>query len=430
MQTARKKILLIQPENGKIKRFRRSQFNNFVQITMPYLAGFIDETRYHITLVDEYNQRIPFNRAFDLVAITVNTPNAHHCYNIADRFRRSGAKVVLGGPHVTLLPGEAAAHGDTIVIGEAEETWPRFLEDFHAGAELPVYRSEAIPHLRNLPAPRWDLLKRNPLMKGAVFATRGCPYHCAYCNLKQIYHDRFRTRPIDEVVREVSLLKSRFFVFWDDNFFADKAHALELMDRMKPLGKRWAAQVTLSDCNDDRLLKQARQAGCLYLFVGLESFSGAALQGVNKGFNRVGSYKDIIGKLHRHGIMIQAGIVFGFDEDTQETFGHTLRACEELGVDGVTVSLLTPLPLTPVHTGMKADGRLLSTDWSLYNGKTDVVYAPRNMSPEQLYEGYLDFRRRFYSLPSFIRRMRVSKTHLLYNFIINLGYRLALRRWR
>ncbi|WP_379135744.1 B12-binding domain-containing radical SAM protein [Paenibacillus sp. sgz500958] len=422
------RILLIQPENKKINQFRRKQFNNFVQITMPYLAAFIDETKYDITLVDEYQQKIPYHRDFDLVAITVNTPNAYHCYDIATKFRAKGAKVVMGGPHVTLLPEEAALHCDTIIIGEAEESWPRFLEDFSRGDAQDVYRSESIPDLREVPVPRWDLLRRNALMKGAIFSTRGCPYRCAYCNLKQIYHDRFRTRPIPEVIHEISLMKSKFFVFWDDNFFADKTHAMELMKAMEPMGKKWAAQATLADCNNDELLRQAHDAGCLYLFVGLESFSPPALRSVNKGINRVGSYEEIIHKLHRHKIMIQAGIVFGFDEDTPDTFRQTLEACESLGIDGVTVSLLTPLPQTPVYSQMKREQRLLNEDWSMFNGKTDVVFTPRHMTSQQLYEGYNDFRRRFYSLRSFVKRMSVSRTHLLVNFIMNLGYRLAIKR--
>lgn len=424
----RKSILLIQPENNKINKFRRKQFNNFVQITMPYLAGFIDEAKYKITLVDEYQQRIPYGQSFDLVAITVNTPNSGHCYRMAEKFQAGGAKVVMGGPHATLLPEEVMEHCDMIVVGEAEQTWPQLLEDFYQGHYHQEYRSDAIPELRNLPLPRWDLLRRNTMMKGAVFSTRGCPYNCSYCNLKQIYHNRFRTRPAEEVIREISLMKSRFFVFWDDNFFADKAHAMEVMKQLRPLGKKWAAQVTLADCNHEELLEQASAAGCLYLFVGLESFSPSALRGVNKGINQVGKYEGIIGKLHKHNIMVQAGIVFGFDEDTPESFDQTLAGCEALGIDGVTVSLLTPLPRTPVYAQMKKEKRLLNEDWSLYNGKTDVVFQPLGMTPEQLYKGYLDFRRKFYSLPSFIRRMRVSRTHPVHNFVMNLGYRLAIKR--
>ncbi len=424
----KKRILLIQPENKEINQFRRKQFNNFVQITMPYLAAFIDESLYDITLVDEYNQKIPFDAAYDLVAITVNTPNAYHCYGISKIFRDRGAKVVLGGPHVTLLPGEAEKHCDYLMIGESEETWPQFLQDFYNGRANARYTPGSPPPLENLPVPRWDLLKhRTALMKGAVFATRGCPYHCRYCNLKQIYFDCFRTRPADEVIHEIEQLGSKYFVFWDDNFFAHKAYAMELMKSLAPLRKRWAAQVTLADCMDEELLQAAKSAGCLYLFIGIESFSETALKGVGKQFNRVSDYRKIIQKIHRCGIMVQAGIVFGFDADTPEVFENTLEACEQLGVDGATVSILTPLPGTPVYDQMKAEGRLTTGDWSHFNGKTHVAFTPTSMTADQLYDGYVSFRKKFYSLPSFIKRMRVSKTHLLHNSVINLGYRLAIR---
>ena len=192
----RKKLLMIQPENREINRFRRMQFNNFSQITMPYLAAFVDENDFDIHLVDEYNQRIPYHLRFDLVAITVNTPNSSHCYEISARFRALGAKVVMGGPHATLLPEEVSEHCDFLLTGESEETWPQFLSDYKNGNPQQQYRSVEAPLLKNLPFPRWDLLKRNRMMKGAVFATRGCPHHCSYCNLKQIYHARFRVRPI------------------------------------------------------------------------------------------------------------------------------------------------------------------------------------------------------------------------------------------
>jgi len=122
----KKRILLIQPENKRIHRFRRKQFNNFVQVTIPYLAAFIDENRYIVTVVDEYNQKIPFHSDFDLVAVTVNTPNAPHCYEIARVFRGKGAKVAFGGPHATLMPEEAARYCDYLLIGESEDTGRNF----------------------------------------------------------------------------------------------------------------------------------------------------------------------------------------------------------------------------------------------------------------------------------------------------------------
>lgn len=417
---------MIQPENPEINRFRRMQFNNFSQITIPYLAAFVDENDFDITLIDEYSQKIPYKKHFDLVVITVNTPNALHCYEISTRFRAKGTKVIMGGPHATLLPDEACQYCDYLLIGESEETWPQFLADYKNGNPHCLYQSAAPPKLENLPLPRWDLLKRNHYMKGAVFATRGCPYHCRYCNLKQIYHDCFRTRPVDEVAKEIRSLRSKFFVFWDDNLFADKEYARNLFQAIKPLKRRWAAQVTLRDCADEELLKLAKSAGCLYLFVGLESFSEKSLVDAGKGINQVNDYKPLTDLIHRNGIMIQAGIVFGFDSDTKEIFNHTLTACEQLGIDGATVSILTPFPKTPIYSQFEKEGRLLNKDWNYYNGKTAVAYQPKNMSIEELWDGYVKFRHRFYSLGSFIRRMRVSRTNVAINFIINLGYRLGI----
>lgn len=425
----RLKLLLIQPENPRIRTFRQGQLNNFVQLTIPYLAAYVNEKHYELTIVDEYSQKIPLNRPFDLVCFTVNTPNAPHCYALAGVLRKRGARVAFGGPHPTLLPQEAGHHCDYLLVGEGERTWPQFLNDFARGCAKPLYREQDAPCLRGLPPPRWDLLKgRANMMKGAVIATRGCPHNCRYCNLKQIYAPGFRTRPVDEVIREIKALPTRFFVFWDDNFFADKRHALQVMEALRPLKKRWAAQVTLQACKDEELLAAARRAGCIYLFVGLESFSPAALKDAGKGINRTKEYRQIIDTMHRYKILIQAGIVFGFDSDTPAVFARTLAAYETLGVDGVTVSILTPLPKTPIYKQMQEEGRLLTHNWERYDGKTSVTFRPQNMTPGQLYAGYMWFRRRFYSPVSMARRMWASKTRPVYNLGVNLGYGLALHK--
>lgn len=422
----KKRILLLTPESREIHAYRKKQFNNFVQITMPYLAGFIDETNYDITLVDEYNQTIPYGQEFDLVAITVNTPNAGHCYEISRRFRRRGVKVVMGGPHVALMADEAKQYCDYLIVGEAEETWPQFLEAFYHGNANPLYTCEHPPALQGLPIARRDLIRRRRFTKGAVFATRGCPYNCRYCNLKQIYCPSFRMRPIHEVIEDITTIDQSYFVFWDDNFFGNIDYAKQLMHKLKPLGKKWAAQVTIDRCQDEELLGLVKEAGCLYLFIGLESFSAESLASVNKESNNVVRYGRTIELIHTYGISVWAGIIFGFDTDYREVFQDALKACELLGIDGVTPSILTPLPGTPIFEEWKEDGRLPYSDWAYYNGKTRVSFQPKHMTAEELYDGYMWFRKNIYSFRSIMRRLLVSRTNVIHNLIINLGYKLSV----
>lgn len=422
----KKRILLITPESREIHAYRKKQFNNFVQITMPYLSGFINETKYDLTLIDEYNQTIPYGQKFDLVAITVNTPNASHCYKISQRFRQHGVKVVMGGPHVTLMPGEAKQYCDYLIVGEAEEIWPEFLEAFYHGNARSLYTCEYPPSLQRLPIARRDLIKRRKFTKGAVFASRGCPYNCRYCNLKQIYCPSFRMRPIHEVIEDIKTIEQGYFVFWDDNFFGNIDYAKQLMCELKPLRKKWAAQVTIDQCQDEELLGLAKQAGCIYLFIGLESFSAESLASVNKEINNVVGYRRTIKLIHRCGISVWAGIIFGFDTEYQDVFKNALTACEQLGIDGVTPSILTPLPGTPIFDEWKRDGRLLYSDWTYYNGKTRVSFQPKHMTAEELYKGYMWFRKHFYSFRSIMKRLFVSRTNVIHNFIINLGYKLSL----
>jgi radical SAM superfamily enzyme YgiQ (UPF0313 family) len=225
---------------------------------------------------------------------------------------------------------------------------------------------------------------------------------------------------------DIQSMGNRYFVFWDDNFFGDVDYAVRLMTALKRLRRRWAAQVSIDRCTDERLLRLARESGCVYLFIGLESFSEEGLASVNKGFNQVARYPEIIRLIHQHGICVQAGVIFGFDADNKGVFAHTLRACESMGIDGVTVSVLTPLPGTRLYDEMKRDGRLTSNDWDCFNGKTRVAFKPKQMTPQELFSGYMWFRRQFFSFRSMFRRMAVSRTNLVHNLLVNLGYKWSL----
>lgn len=129
--------------------------------------------------------------------------------------------------------------------------------------------------------------------------------------------------------------------------------------------------------------------------------------------------------MHRHGISVQAGSVFGFDSDPLEVFDNALKACEPIGVDGVTPSILTPYPGTPLYEQYRVEGRLLPVDWSHYNGKTRVSFLPKHMTPGELLAGFDRFRGEFLSWRSICRRLGRSRTNLPYTFLMNLGYRNA-----
>ena len=414
-------VLLITPENPYLKAFRRRQWNNFVQLTMPYLAGFV-RAPHTVALIDEYNQTVDLDAPADLVGITCNTPNAAHVYAMADAFRARGRRVVIGGPHATLLPDEAAAHADAVVVGEAETTWPQVLADAEAGALAPRYSDSGAPSLAGLPHARRDLIHRRGLLRDTIVATRGCPHRCSYCNLRQIYAPEIRFRPVEEVVAEVRTFRSPAFTFWDDQLFMNPRYALRLFEALRGQNKRWAAMVTLASTRNEKLLQAAADAGCVCLFLGLESFSPESLRLANKAFNVVESYEEGIGRIHAHGISVQAGIVFGFDGDDEDTFELTLRGATRAGIDGATVSILTPFPRSPVYEDLAAQGRLLTDDWSYYNGKTAVAFQPARMSPQALWDGYMWFRREFFSRRCVLARLKRSRVRPLQSLVLNWGY--------
>ena len=418
-------MLLITPENRFIKAFRRGQLNNFAQLTMPYLAGFVTPP-HSVELIDEYNQRVDLDAACDLVGITCNTPNARHVYDLARAFRTRGRVVVLGGPHVTLLPKEAEEHADAVVVGEAEETWPQVLEDASRGSLRRRYCADRPPSLEAVPRPRRDLMARRWLLGETVIASRGCPHQCTYCNLRQIYFAAVRFRPVAQVVAEVRAFRSPFFAFWDDHLFMDPAYAFQLFDALAGVGKQWAAMVTPASVRNERLLAAAAKAGCSCLFLGLESFSAESLLEANKSFNRVEFYEESVSRIHHHGILVQAGIVFGFDADDATIFEKTFAEAQRIGIDGATVSILTPFPGSQLHRRLESQNRLLTRDWSYYNGKTAVAFEPARMSPEALWEGYMWFRRRFFSRRAILERVRRARVRPFHSLALNWGYRRTL----
>ncbi len=377
--------------------------------------------------VNEEAEDIDWNMAADVVGITFHTPSAFHAYDIAARFRARGICVAMGGPHVTLVPEEASRYADAIFIGEAEGLWEDFLKSFESGTYRHVYRQTGTPSIENVPQARRDLFHRRDHTNGVLFATRGCPGRCDYCTIGVMYGRKLRQRPVAEVAAEYGSFKGNVIIFWDDNLAGDLEYAKRLFRAIAPYRKWWSCQASVHAGRDDEFLEAASESGCKQLFLGLESISQQSMAEVNKGFNRVEEYAQIIGRIHSHGIAVQAGIVFGFDHDTPEIFEDTIDFLERAGVQNATFNILTPFPGTPLFQKMDAEGRILTRDWRKYNSRDDVVYEPKRMSAAELLAGYRYANERFYSPRSTARRLSRSPVQIWWTLPLNLAYGY---RWR
>jgi len=431
------KLLLIAPASEPWHHVGRNRWFNgktfrFSLLSLLTVAAETPED-VEVTIVDEQLDDIPWNGDHDLVGITCMTAAAPRAYEIARRFRERHVPVVLGGMHPTFQPDEALRHADAICVGDAEGVWPRIVADAEATRLRGIYRADAPACLTGLrPLPR-HLLKRSRYgTVQAVQATRGCPNRCAFCAVSAFHGGGFRQRPVGEVVAEIAALPERFFIFVDDSLTANLDYARELFEALRPLGKRWISQSTLTVTDDPSLVQLAADSGCIGLFVGLETFSENNLTSVDKGFNRVADYRERILCLHEHGIGVEAGIVFGFDGDDRGVFDRTLTLLDELEIDMVQVSVLTPLPGTPWHD--RVADRIFDRDWANYDYHR-VVFEPRGMTAAQLQIGHDWVTSEFYKPWRIARRLartalrRKGWRYFPFEAAINAAYYGRVRRW-
>jgi radical SAM superfamily enzyme YgiQ (UPF0313 family) len=422
------RVLLIYPGNHNIAEKHRGKSRRFPAIGLPVIAN-LTPPEFEVTLVDEEIGELldPSAHDPDIVGISSMTSQAARAYEIGDLFRRRGVTVVHGGSHPSVCPEEAAEHGDAVVIGEAEQTWPQLLRDWQDGRVQRFYRGPA-PDDGWYVAPRRDLVPNN-VMLGVrpMVATRGCPYTCSFCSVFSVFGRGYRHRPISDVVKEVEALAEaggKNFVFLDDNIIGNPRWSKELFRALKPLGIKWGGQSTLGVARDPEVIELAAESGCFALFIGVESVSKASLRSVRKQFNKVEHYKEQVQVFHDNGITIIAGLIFGFDEDDTSVFERTVEVVHHLGVGVANFSILTPLPGTDTYAQFKAEGRLLTDDWSYYDGG-HVVIRPKLMTPEQLQDGADWASREFYRTSRIFGRLVDNWRNPLFYMTIATAYKIG-----
>ena len=431
------KVLLVFPriEHGSTTYKDRGSWARIIFgypiITLPYVAA-ITPKKYDVEIVNENYEDIDFNSNADIVGITCYTMTAPRVYAIADEFRKRGKAVVLGGYHPTAMPDEALEHADSIVLGMAEASWPKLLDDFENGKMKKIYDRDPDYKLSDIPAIPRDLIKHNPI-QGAVQSTRGCGNKCEFCAIGSFWSHGVQQRPIKQVVEEIKNLPNQTFIFHDPHLTANPRYARELFQELikNKVRKSWVANGTTNVLGkiDDEFLRLARKSGCMEWFVGFESVNQEALNGIKKTHNKVENFKKMIKRVHDYGMTIQGGIIFGFDEDTVDTFDSTLEKINELEIDVLEINILTPYPGTPLFEKMQKAGRILTYDWSKYN-QVDVVFQPKNMTVEELKEGASRVANEFYSIPKIIQRgTKIMTTVKRFSGMIPAATNYTFRRY-
>lgn len=384
-------------------------------VPMMILGALCRRAGWRVRIVDENREDLPADDP-DLVMIAVWTVLAPSAYELADWYRDRGVPVVLGGVHASLLPGEARRHADAVVTGEAESILHEVLAAAAAGRLRPIYdgvwggmdQVPGIAEYRDLyDAPMY---RRVPVH--SLQTSRGCRFNCSYCSVIRINGRGMRHMDVDRAVeelREIRSLRPRIpggapIFILDDDLMAEPGYAKSLFEGLVRARVRapYLIQASTGFGRDEELLDLASRAGVLTVFIGFESLERESLVEANKK-NRPGEYAELVNRIHRHGIGVSAGMIFGFDSDGPDVFDYTVDQLERIGVDSARFTALTPLPGTQVFADYFTAGRIVDFDWGHYDGMRAVI-EPMNMTRSQLQDGVVRSFHRWYAPRARARR--------------------------
>ncbi|HKI32672.1 MAG TPA: radical SAM protein [Gemmataceae bacterium] len=406
-------------------------------LTLQILAA-VTPSDVELHLVNETAEDIPFDQPWDLVGLTGMGSGIVRAWQIADEFRRRGRTVVIGGIAASLADPEwTLAHADALVVGEAEELWPRVIDDARHGRLQRVYHMERPPDVKTLPRPRYDLMKPSKFGPWSpVQATRGCPFTCTFCSITAFFHQGYRKRPVGEVLRDVREAKrirgSHYVAFIDDNIGVDWDYCRELWLALVPEKIVWMSQCSLHIADRPDMLALARRSGCRLLSFGIESTNPRSLATIDKEWNRPERYAEAVKAIRGHGIDVSTEMIVGLDDDDDSVFERTEDFVMGNCISVPRVHILTPVPGTPLYRQMLAEGRIVSQDFGRYSGG-QVVFRPRRFDPIALQANYWKLYERLFSWRAIWHRVGRNRARLgayLRAFVVgvNLHYRSHIGR--
>jgi radical SAM superfamily enzyme YgiQ (UPF0313 family) len=400
----------------------------YAPTTLTTLAALVPpELGAEVAVIDEAVDTVPDDfRGADLVGISAMTCDAQRAYQLSRMARERKIKVVLGGYHATFMPQEAGENADAVVRGFAETAWPQLLQDFSRGSMKRLYESaweEAFTS--GATVPRRDLLRRKAYTTdNTLEVSRGCANLCSFCIVPAMHRKQFVVRRMDRIRADIDSMPAGPIVLLDANPLEDSRSAAELLPVL--VGRKWFSSASMKSAADRAWVKRARTSGCGGLVIGFESLDARVLSAAGKSFNDVRRYEETCKMIHGEGIAILGCFVFGFDGEDESVFERTVNFVNRNHLDVVLYSAYTPFPGTNAWTRLSAQGRILTKDWSRYDGR-HAVFEPAGMTADELQKGLYDAWNETYSLNSIFMRVAGSATMPLMNLAVNLGFRYYRR---
>lgn len=429
------KILLIQPtpyDSGGALIKKDKLY--FVGLALPLLAALTPE-EFEVELCYETIEDVPFDTDAELIGISSMGHAVIRTIDIAKKFREMDKTVVLGGYMVSLMPQEAQKYGDSVMIGDSEETWGEMLRDYRNGCLKKVYKKK-LTELKT-PLPRYELLLDKKIGNFLpVQAGRGCPKTCSFCSIYCLYRGQYLKRGIPEVIRDIKRIKElgfKQFLLLDDNIFSDRDYAVKLCAEIKKLKMKWMTQCSIDIAKDEELLEIISKSGCYVLSFGLESITRESLVSMNKSWANPDKYAEQIKIIRKHGIDISTEMVVGAEGDTLESIQNTADFIADNHIAVPRFYILTPIPGTKFFEEMQEQNRIYNTDIYSYNG-CEAVHIPKNMTPEELTRAYWDLYNRVYSVRCIFKRTLLTASvfrrpfQAFFYFFVNLFYRKQIKK--
>jgi len=392
-----KRLLLINPVNPNRAGLTVNHTGIFPPLGLGIVAA-LTPGDWEIEILDENFDRFRYREA-DLVGFSSFTAQITRAYEIAGIFRERHIPTVIGGIHASMMPEEALQYVDSVVIGEAESTWPRFIRDFEKGQQKPVYREDKTA-LTKISRARHDLFHPDYAFD-SIQTARGCPMDCNFCSVTTFNGRNYRQRDIEDVLDELESIQKGLVYFVDDNLYgygagaAERATALFEGITRRGIKKQWLSQASVNFADFDEVLEGAARSGCKMVLLGIEAESDSALEDAGKKLNRkfLDRYADVFRRINSHGIAVLGSFIYGMERDIPDSLRQRSRFIRDSDVDAVQITLMTPLPGTRLFQRLEDEGRLLYTnypgDWSRYD-MTEVVFKPLLMTPEELFKGFCD----------------------------------------